>query len=100
MRQVWREVASVGLGDHRVFKDRAVPGARVGMVYTVHLARESDGASLVVRGPNAPSFKERWANRDDVVEWECAEAADEARQRSAKLASDAAKVDEIAACLR
>jgi len=101
MRQHWREVVNdEGLGDERVFKDRTIRGAHAGMMYSVHVSRDGDNASLFTGGANAPSFKGRWHNSDKIVEWECAEAAHEARQRRAKLAADAAKVDEIVACLR
>jgi len=70
-------------------------------MYTSRLSSEKAVAALPVPIDVTSYVREpAWPNRDSVVEWECAEAADEARQRHAKLAADAAKVDEISSCLR
>ena len=101
MYQVWREVLASGeLGEEKLFKDRAIPGARPGMIYKVHVTVNGDKLSLTMSGPNAPEYEGRWDKPEDVVAWEATSQAHEAQLRCKKLAVDAAKVDELAECLR
>ena len=85
------------LGKETAVKKSLVKGARPGAIYEVTIIE--DGATMVMRGPDAPWYIGLLEDTDRITKWKAEEKGAEAAERVDRKMREEIKIDELRAAL-